>query len=1116
MKQLIFLCFIAIFAVFPACSKKATNDANANAEVPQFEELNSATTGITFSNNLDTSIYPYMFAKVNAFDGGGVAVADFNNDGKQDIFFTGNLVKNKLYINKGNMKFEDVSAKAGIEVDGWCAGVSTADVNNDGFMDMYVCRGFYEDPKFRENILFINNGDGTFTDKAKEYGVNDNGFAVCASFFDYNRDGLLDLVVGNHNPDRTRKFELNLRDFLNPPADHGMHVYKNNGNGTFSEVSKEIGLGFFGWILSFVTADLNNDGWPDLYVAVDHDEPDALFFNNGDGTFTNKVWDGGFRHMSRSSMGSDIADLDHDGFQDIFVAEMAAMGNYNEKANMSGMNIDRFWKLNALGYHLQYMRNMLHMNNGNMTFSEMSQGAGIDRTEWSWAPLFMDANNDGEEDLFVSNGYYKNVFFKDTWKDFSHKMEEEESLAKRLKMSGEYMKKLGSLKIENQFFVNNSNLKFKEMSRTSGIGNRSTMSSGSAYADFDNDGDLDLVISNLDEPAGFYKNMSKEKGSKAHYLRIGFEPNKLMHAFGAKIVVEANGIKQTREFNTARGFISSVEPFMHFGLGNSRRADKVRVEWPDGKCQILDNVKADQVLMLKYEDAKGTDNCIPQPVRYDLFKEHTLASGVDFKHTENKFDDYKIQILLPHEMSHWGPHISKADLNKDGLEDFFVGGAAGQGGCIYLQNTNNTFSKSPQTAFDKDAKYEDIGSSFADIDKDGDLDLYVVSGGYEFGPSGDMYQDRLYLNNGKGNFTKTNSPKTTSSGGKVKFGDYDNDGDLDIFRCGRQVGSEYPRPSQSYFFKNDKGTFTDITAQTLPNNGVLGMVTDAVFNDLNEDGTLDLLVVGEWMPITYLINRAGKFADETKEMGFAESNNWWFSIEEGDFNKDGKMDFALGALGKNYKYHASKGKPVDIYGNDFDQNGNYDIVLGYVLDGMQTVPIRGRQCSSQQMPSISDKFKNYVEFAKANLVDVYGKDKLDQSIHYRVTDFQSGILMNNGKGKFTLSAMPWQAQMAPIMGIQSTDVDGDGNLDLIMAGNLLVSEVETGRADAGNGMLMLGDGKGGFKPLSVVNSGLFAWQDVRSVQLLKTKDPNAMILLIGNNNERVQVVILNKKKIPAI
>lgn len=566
---LLILLGITLFLASCKHQENTSSTAKEEMEIPQFKELSPTETGLTFSNNLDINNLKSVFEYVNSYNGGGVAVADFNNDGLQDVFFTGNMVDNKMYFNKGKLKFEDVSDKAGIKLPGtWCSGVATADVNNDGFMDIYVCRNYYDDPAKRENVLFINKGDGTFVDQAKQFGLNDNSYSITAAFFDYNHDGLVDLMVGNHHPDRTRNFSLNYTDFFNPPHEFSSHLYKNNGNGTFTETTKEAGVNYFGWVLSITPCDVNNDGWTDIFVAVDHDEPDALFINDGTGKYTNQIYTGMY-HISKSSMGVDFDDINHDGFQDLMVVEMAAMGNFNEKANMAGMNIERFWKLTEVGYHYQYMRNMLHLNNGNNTFSEIGQMAGVDRSEWSWSPLFLDADNNGQQDLFISNGYYKNIHFKDTWKPFDEAMKKEPDVEKRRMASREYCKARNSLRVENQLFVNKGDMTFQEESKASGIGNRPTIGSGSAYADFDNDGDLDLVVNNIDEPVSFYKNLEHENHPENHYLRVKFAPNKIMHPLGAKVVAQTDNLTQYREFTTVRGYQSAVEPIIHFGLGKS-------------------------------------------------------------------------------------------------------------------------------------------------------------------------------------------------------------------------------------------------------------------------------------------------------------------------------------------------------------------------------------------------------------------------------------------------------------------------------------------------------------------------------------------------------------------
>ncbi len=1095
---------VPILLLIVSCSQinNSTNtQTTSNTPTLKFESISSESSGIDFTNKLDINKMKHPIEYVNIYNGGGVSVGDINNDGLPDIYLTGNLENNKLYLNKGNFEFEDITAKAGVACQGlWSTGATMADVNNDGFLDLYVCQAYFDEAMGRENKLFINNGDLTFSEKGKEMGVNDSGYSITASFFDYNKDGHLDLVVGNHPTRRQQPIVYHNKIWQNPVHEFSDHLYKNNGDGTFTDVSKEAGIFNYGWTLGIVTSDLNHDGWTDVYVAVDHSEPDRFYLNKKDGTFE-EVSEKNMKHISLSSMGIDAADINNDGLVDLTVMEMLSRDNFREKTKMASMDPNKFWTYVNVGYHYQYMRNMLHLNTGGGAFSEIGQLADIQRTDWSWAALLADFDNDGWKDLYVANGYYREFLDKDHNKKFDKK-------AKEAKQKGlpsdqllkEWLETAPATRVENNFFKNNGDLTFSEMAAKVGV-NHKGYSTGAAYADFDNDGDLDLIVNNIDDPASLYKNTTMDQGGR-HYLQLQLAHNQSTPPNGTKITLESASGLQYQEMSYTRGFQSSVDGIIHFGLGSDDAIKKLTIEWPDGKTQVLQNVSVDQLLIAKYEEA----NSLPASASYDnaLFENTTSKTAIDRKHEEVYFDDYSKQILLPHQMSQFGPFFAQGDVNGDNLEDFFVGGGNGQAGMVFLQNQGGTFSSKSPDSFKKDTDSDDLGATFFDADGDQDLDLYVVSGGNEFELESTFYRDRLYLNDGSGNFSKAENalPDIRTSGSCVKPFDFDGDGDQDLFIGGRHVPGKYPAPAYSYLLENQGGTFKDISSQKAPELNSLGLVTDAVWTDFDQNGSEDLIIVGEWMAPTFLAQTDGKFENKTAELGFEGQIGWWFSIELGDIDNDGDEDFVLGNLGKNYKYSARPDKPFHVYAEDFDQSGTYDIALGYFLESDVLYPVRGRQCSSEQMPSIAEKFPTYEEFGKASIFEVYGEG-LNNALHYEATNFSSSILVNNGDGSFDLKALPNMAQIAPTNAILLEDLDNDQNLDLLIAGNLFTSEVETGRADAGKGLFLKGLGDGNFLPILPQKSGLILDKDVKDMAIITSGGKK--IILVANNNEALEV-----------
>ncbi|MGI9542718.1 MAG: FG-GAP-like repeat-containing protein [Cyclobacteriaceae bacterium] len=1075
-----------------------------------FSLLSPDETGIDFQNIVVEDERHNHLINDMIVAGAGVAVGDINNDSLPDLFFAGNQVPDRLYVNKGNLQFEDISAASGINLDHtWSAGVTMADVNNDGYLDIYVCKSVQETPQLSKNLLFINNGDLTFSEKAAEYGLSDRGFSVQAAFFDADNDGFLDLYLVNQPPSLGKRSgavpnRLNARTMV-----YSDKLYWNNGQGTFRDVTFEAGVLNLGYGLSATVGDFNNDGWNDIYVTNDFDRPDHLYFNQGDGTFKNVI-NQAVKHISNFSMGSDAADYDNDGLLDIMVVDMIAEDHKRIKTNMGGMEPKDFWKTVNNGWHYQYMFNTLQRNNGNSTFSEVAHLAGVSNTDWSWSPLLADLDNDGWKDLFVTNGIKRNQRFTDLENRITAKLDSLELVAeaqgKKLDEVIDVMDFVDMApadKVANYLFKNNGDLTFDKKSNEWGALEQ-TFSFGSAYADLDLDGDLDLVVNNMDDYASIYRNHSVER-EKTNYLRILVVNKVGSPAYGAKVkLYEGESIWQYQELTNVRGYMSKSEDVLHFGLGGAKEVEKIKVIWPDGKITIKTHLQANQMLQIGPSDAEPMEQgTVSQP---KLFADVTKTLQIDHRHKENNFNDYNREILLPHKMSNFGPGLAVGDLNGDGLDDFYVGGAKDYAGAIFVQKVDNTFEKSNQSIWENEKMYEDLGAILFDADGDDDLDLYVVSGGNEFEKNAPELQDRIYLNNGRGNFERSIEalPQMFTSGSCVVPGDIDKDGDLDLFVGGRLVPGNYPQPARSYILNNDQGRFTDITNEIAPMLQQAGLVTSAVWTDFNGDSLMDLALVGEWMPVTLLENQKGRFIDVTESHGLAGKVGWFYSIISEDFDRDGDKDFVVGNLGLNYKYKASEDEPFEIYYHDFDDNGQLDIVLSYYEQG-ESFPVRGRSCSAQQVPELKEKFPTFESFGDANLRDVYGSE-LDQAINYRATSFASAYIENLGGGDFLFKPLPNQAQLSSINNILAKDFDQDGHLDILTSGNLYASEIETPRNDAGMGLLLNGDGHGNFMPVPLSESGFFAPHDAKDMKLITVGTDKEPVLLVVNNNYRIQAI----------
>ena len=1092
-------CFIyfVVIALLISCTETVQKEREIGTI---FQDLSAEDSGLDFTNILTENDSLNYFTYQYLYMGGGIAAGDINNDGLVDLYFTGNQVSNKLFLNKGGLKFEDVTSKANVGGDNrWYTGVTMADVNADGYLDIYCSVSGKFAP--RENQFFINNQDGTFTEKAKVYGLADAGSSVQSTFFDYDKDGDLDLFVANYPPTKFNSpafvYQMKMK---NVKAEESDHLYRNDGD-FFTEVSKEAGVQNFALSLSATIGDLNNDTWPDIYVSNDFSSPDFMYINNQDGTFR-EVVKKSTAHTSFYGMGADIADFNNDGNLDIFQVDMDAQNNRRQKANMASMNIDLFWSVVDAGFHYQYMQNCMQMNTGvfeegNPYFSNVSRMTGTSSTDWSWGPLFADFDNDGLKDLFVSNGTRREINNNDYFKALEEeKIKPEEFVA--------WSQRIPTEKIDNFIFKNNGNLDFERANEAWGISYEG-FSNGVVYADLDNDGDLEIVTNNIDDTASVFENRSSEVNN---YLQFAFKGNdKNPFGMGCRVYVSENDNTQMQELTLTRGFQSSVAPNLHFGLGTIQKVDQVKVVWADGKVNILKDVSANQKISISQKEAV-VENKDAELNKEPIFSTSDSKLFPEFRHIENDYDDFQEQVLLPHQMSALGPALAVGDLNGDGLDDYFIGGSSTYTGSIFFQNQDG-FVKGNDEIFKKDSKSEDIAALIFDADFDGDNDLYVTSGGYEFDKDDSALQDRLYINNENEYFTKSVNalPNMPTSSSRVYAADFNKDGQSDLLVLGRQVPKAYPMPTTSYVLinKSQKGEarFEKFAEEDSFDFKDLGMATSAVITDFNEDGWEDIIIVGEWMPIKVFRNSSQGFIDVSNEMGLGkETTGWWNSINQGDFDNDGDTDYILGNNGLNYKYKATKGETFDIYLNDFDKDTNLDIVLGYYSEGKQ-YPVRGRECSSQQIPGIKQKFKNYQSFSEATLVDVYTESNLNASLHYQVESFES-IYLENKNGQFISHSLPAEAQVSSINQILVEDFDNDGFLDALIAGNLYASEVETPRNDAGHGLFLKGNGLGEFIPLNASDTGFFTPGDVKDLGRLQYKGDG--FILVAKNNEELQYI----------
>ncbi len=1082
-----------------------------------FTLLNADQTNIHFNNQLEDTKNHNILIYSNYYGGAGVGVGDLNNDGLADVFFAGNLVADQLYLNKGNFVFEDITKKAGIvDNGGWSSGVIMADVNGDGWLDIYVTRELYDgEPELRKNKLYLNNGLAkgdkqiTFTESAAAYGIDNSERTRHATFLDFDKDGDLDLFLLNQPPNPGDYSTFYGTELLQ--EQYRPKLYENRGD-TFVDISEQAGFDKTGFPNSVTASDLNGDGWTDLFVANDFWVGDWYYINNGNGTFTNKIQDYA-RHTSFSSMGIDAADINNDGLLDIGVVDMVAADNYRQKANMSGMNPAAFWKVVNDGDGYQYMFNMLHLNTGEGQLSDIAQMGNMANTDWSWSILMPDLDNDGWKDIYITNGLMRDIRNKDASKTFPkfiesalHKFIQENPNPENISVwdivdINEALALVPSEKLQNFVFKNNGDLTFSKKTADWGLDQKS-FSNGSAYADFDNDGDLDLIVNNINDKAFVYKNNTNEKRGKNHIRIAPIVDKKGVVKFGTKVWVTTDESTQFQEITGVRGMYSTSETVAHFGLGKTSKIKEIKIRWADGKEQLLKNVDANQTISVKYSNAKAV-KVKDTKVKSTLLQNITEEIGLNHRHEENVFDDFKPQVLLPHKMSTFGPALATGDINGDGLDDFYIGGAAGKPASLYQQNTDGSFIKTNNPVFTTDKRPEDVGATFFDADGDKDLDLYVVSSGNETKPNNKAYQDRLYFNDGLGNFEKRENvlPDLKFCGSKVCPADFDKDGDIDLFVAGRHIPWAYPEPASSVLLVNEGGKFTDATSELAPQLKDIGLVNDAKWFDSDNDGWLDLILVGEWMSPTLIMNEKGqRFSMDKIEP--SSSQGWWFSVETADMDGDGDEDIIAGNLGLNYKYKATESEPFEIYYYDFDDNNSKDVVLTYYNYGIQ-YPLRGKQCSSEQIPEISTKFKTYDIFASSNVKEIYGDDKLENALHYEATSFASTYFENLGDGEYAAHPLPQMAQLSSINDFIIDDFNGDSSLDILLAGNLYNAEVETTRNDAGYGLLLAGDGKGEFEVVNRTASGFFVPYNVKNMATARSR--NGQLILVGCNDDYLRV-----------
>ena len=1087
-------------------------------ERPVFELLGADRTGVSFANTITTSDSLNVQTDVYIYNGGGVAAGDVDNDGLADLFFAGNMVSSRLYLNKGDMRFEDVTQRAGVATDRWVTGVTMVDINSDGYLDIYasVSGPAWSKPEARANLLFVNNRNRTFTEAAAQYGIADRGFSTHAAFVDYDGDGCLDLFLLNNSPADFSRSDVSAMPsgVRSETPDSHNQLYRNGCSGSFTNVSVAAGiLRETGYGLGVAVGDVNGDAWPDIYVSNDVVANDVLYVNNRDGTFSDRA-SKSLKHASFAGMGVDIADFNNDGWPDVLQVDMLPRSLERRKRVLGFATYHSVSQLRSRGVRDDYSANSLQLSNGmtsegDVVFSEIGRLAGISDTDWSWSALFADFDNDGLKDIFISNGYPKAVNDLDYMTTTTRAMRPGLANASNRKAL-DNLQRLPSYETPNHLFRNAGDLTFADKSAAWKV-NHTGFSYGAAYVDLNNDGRLDLVVNNIDAPAFVYENVQPADDTR-HWLAVrldGLAPNR--RGVGATLALTAGGQKQYLYQSPSRGYMSSVDDRLHFGLGRAARVDSLEIFWPDGRHQLLTGLAADRVVTVRQSEAtqrKRAELRAPSasPEQQLTFTPlDAAASGLAYTHQPSSLVDYTVQGFIPYMISRQGPPVAVADVNGDGLEDVWLGGVSGATRRLFLQGKDGRFVASAESQpWQADSLYEDWGARFFDANADGLPDLYVASGGYQLSENSPLLQDRLYVNRGGGRFVRDSAalPAMRTSTAAIRVGDFDGDGRPDLFVGGRLAPRRYPFPTRSYLLRNDGGRFTDVTRQVAPELVEPGgMVTDAAWADLDGDRRVDLVTAGEWMPIRFYRNDGRRLRDVTASTRLPSTRGWWSSIAAGDFDEDGRVDLVAGNLGLNYTYTTSSDSLFGVYAGELSTSLRTEIVLTKQIGGKE-YPLAGMVPLGRELYQLALRFPTYAAFSTATMEQLFGQQALSRALHYQVDGFASLVLHNEGGGAFSATPLPSLAQIAPIKSIVVDDVDGDANLDLVVAGNLYDAEPNTPRADAGNGLWLRGDGRGAFTPVWPRESGLLAPRSVSGLALFGT--PNGKALLVANTGDSLQ------------
>lgn len=1116
-----FLC-----SILAAVSLLTLHSCNTTPDGPKdalhFTSMKAFHTNIDFNNKLIENDAVNFLIDQYIYIGAGVAAGDFNNDGLQDLFFAGGQVSSKLYINKGDFKFEDVTALAGVKTTRWCTGVTVVDINNDGLSDIYVCVSHSHAPELRKNLLFVNKGNLKFEEEAYEYGLDDDGFATQVAFLDYDKDGDLDMYLMNH-----KAFQKEPNNIIQDGKTSYVAAdkfYKNEGippgenHPVFKDATEEVGIKEMGYGLGITVSDFNNDGWPDIYIANDFVINDVLWLNNRNGSFTNCITNS-IRHQSFNSMGADAADVNNDALPDIAVLDMQPETNYRKKTMFSGNNPEQYEMATTVGgYQPEYIRNMLQLNNGNATFnnlrqpffSEIGQLAGISETDWSWSVLMADFDNDGWKDVHITNGLAKDITNND-FLAFRYgqtngssnnplpNSEQGQSIRKDLDS-------YGSVMIDNYFYRNNGDLTFSNITAAAGLAEPS-ISHGALYADLDNDGDLDMVTNNMNQEAFVWRNEIRQtaKDSTYNFLAIqlkGSEQNR--QGIGAKATLYANGKMQFLEQNPVRGYMSSIDGRLHFGVAKATIIDSLKIVWPDNKMQVLAHIKSNQTLTVDYKDAQQV---LPQDstLLATLFADVSTKLNIQFKHTERSYFDYSKQRLLPQKYSQLGPALATGDVNGDGLADVFVGGGAEQPGKIFIQNSNGTFS--PGTDLQRETAMEDASAAFFDADGDKDPDLLITEGSLEYGNSTIANRPQLYKNDGKGNFSLDASAIPASVNGisqVIAIADYDGDGDMDVFIGGRVSSDQYPVSPRSFVLQNNGGKFTDVTKEICPLLEKPGMITGAVWADFDGDNKPDLAICGEWMAIRFFKNVNNKLQEVTANTGLTNTNGMWRSLQAADIDQDGDIDFIVGNMGLNNKYHASHELPMMLYAKDIDANGSLDLIPAYYTKNTkgqyELFPAIDRTQFADQVPFIKKRYLLNKDFSNVNMEELIKNFDEKDMLVLKCETTASVWIENTGNGHFKMHQLPFEAQFAPVNTILTDDFDNDGKIDLLLGGNEYQTESATGRYDASYGLFLKGTGKGKFETVKPVESGFIVSGDMKSLKTFTDQKKRKFVLAAVNDD----------------